>query len=47
LAAALGRLLADAELRARLGAAAERRAATLNEDEVWGRLDTLYQELAR
>jgi glycosyltransferase involved in cell wall biosynthesis len=47
LAVALERLLGDAALRSRLGGAAARRAATMSEDEVWGRLDALYQELAR
>jgi glycosyltransferase involved in cell wall biosynthesis len=45
LAAAIGRLLGDAEARRRLGRAARARAASLNEVEVYGRLDTLYREV--
>lgn len=44
LAEAIGRLLGSAEERRRLGRAAERRAATLNEVEVYGRLDAIYRE---
>jgi glycosyltransferase involved in cell wall biosynthesis len=47
LATALRRLAGDPELRRRLGAAARRRALALNEDEVYGRLSALYEELAR
>ncbi|HEY1854945.1 MAG TPA: glycosyltransferase family 4 protein [Solirubrobacterales bacterium] len=47
LGAAVGRLLADPELRVRLGAGAARRAAAMSEKAVWGQLDALYQELAR
>jgi glycosyltransferase involved in cell wall biosynthesis len=46
LAAALERLLGDAALRARLGAAAARRAAAMSEEAIWGQLDALYRELA-
>jgi glycosyltransferase involved in cell wall biosynthesis len=45
LAAALARLAADADLRARLGAAARERARRLNAEEVTGRLDRIYREL--
>ena len=44
LAEAIGRLLGSAQERRRLGQAAERRAATLNEVEVYGRLDAIYRE---
>jgi glycosyltransferase involved in cell wall biosynthesis len=47
LAAAVGRLLGDAGERRRLGRAARERAATLNEVEVYGRLDALYREVLR
>lgn len=46
LAAALSRLAADAELRARLGDAARERAERLNADEVTGRLVAIYRELS-
>lgn len=45
LAAALARLAADAELRARLGPAARERAARLNSEEVTDRLDRIYRDL--
>ncbi len=45
LAAALTRFAGDAELRARLGSAARRRAERLNADEVTGRLDAIYRGL--
>ncbi|HEU4598525.1 MAG TPA: glycosyltransferase family 4 protein [Solirubrobacterales bacterium] len=44
LATAIDALLADSDRCQRLGAAAARRAGTLNEEEVCGRLDQLYQE---
>jgi glycosyltransferase involved in cell wall biosynthesis len=44
LATAIDALLSDPQRCRRLGAAAARRAETLNEDEVCGRLDRLYQE---
>lgn len=44
LADAIGRLLDAPEERRRLAAAAEARAATLNEVEVYGRLDQVYRE---
>jgi glycosyltransferase involved in cell wall biosynthesis len=47
LAAAIGRLLEDPGERLRLGRAARERAATLNEVEVYGRLDSIYQEVLR
>ncbi len=47
LAAAIGRLLGDPRERLRLGRAARKRAATLNEVEVYGRLDSIYQEVLR
>lgn len=46
LAEAVRALAADPERRARLGRAARERARRLNEDEVSGRLDTIYRELA-
>lgn len=45
LAEAIGALMRDPGERRRLGQAARRRALTLNEDEVCGRLDSLYREL--
>lgn len=45
LAAALARLAADADLRARLGPAARERARRLNAEEVTDRLDGIYREL--
>jgi glycosyltransferase involved in cell wall biosynthesis len=45
LAAAIVALMRDPSQRLRLGQAARRRALSLNEDEVCGRLDTLYREL--
>lgn len=47
LAAAMRRLLGDSEERRRLGEAARLRAASLNEVEVYGRLDTIYKEVLR
>lgn len=47
LADAIGRLMRDPDERQRLGRAARRRALSLNEDEVCGRLDALYRELVR
>jgi glycosyltransferase involved in cell wall biosynthesis len=47
LATAIGRLLGDPEERQRLGRAARERAASLNEVEVYGRLDSLYRETTR
>jgi len=44
LAEAIGRLLGAPEERRRLGLAAEERAASLNEVEVYGRLDAIYRE---
>lgn len=44
LADAVGRLLGDRGERRRLAAAAEERAAALNEVEVYGRLDQVYRE---
>ncbi len=46
LADAIRDLLGDPGERLRLAAAARRRALTLNEDEVCGRLDAIYRELA-
>ncbi|HEX5911265.1 MAG TPA: glycosyltransferase family 4 protein [Thermoleophilaceae bacterium] len=46
LAGAVSELLADGALRARLGTAARSRAERLTRDEVWGRLDAVYRELA-
>jgi len=46
LADAACRLLEDRALRARMGAAARARAERLTLDEVWGRLDAVYRELA-
>lgn len=46
LAAALRRLLDDPGLRRRLAAAAERRSGDFTEDAVWGRLETIYEEMA-
>lgn len=46
LATRLASLVADGAERARLGAAARARAKRLNADEVCGRLDAVYQELA-
>lgn len=46
LADAMRALLADPDERLRLGRAARRRALVLNEDEVCGRLDAIYRELA-
>jgi len=45
LAAALTRLAADADLRARLAAAARERARRLNAEEVTDRLDRIYRDL--
>jgi glycosyltransferase involved in cell wall biosynthesis len=45
LADGIRRLMRDPEERRRLGRAARRRALSLNEDEVCGRLDALYREL--
>jgi glycosyltransferase involved in cell wall biosynthesis len=45
LADAIRALMRDPDERLRLGRAARRRALALNEDEVCGRLDTLYREL--
>ncbi|MFL5897554.1 MAG: glycosyltransferase family 4 protein [Solirubrobacterales bacterium] len=45
LAAAVGALLADPERCRRLGEAARSRAATINDEEVCGRLDALYREV--
>jgi glycosyltransferase involved in cell wall biosynthesis len=45
LAAALSRLVADGELRERLGAAARERAQRLNAEEVTGRLEEIYRDL--
>jgi glycosyltransferase involved in cell wall biosynthesis len=45
LADAIRALMRDPEERRRLGRAARQRALSLNEDEVCGRLDTLYREL--
>ncbi len=47
LTSAVRRLLGDPEERRRLGCAAAQRARSLNEVEVYGRLDTLYRELLR
>jgi glycosyltransferase involved in cell wall biosynthesis len=47
LAAAIAELMRDPEARLRLGEAARRRALSLNEEEVCGRLAALYQELVR
>jgi glycosyltransferase involved in cell wall biosynthesis len=47
LAEEIERLMRDPEERQRLGRAARQRALTLNEDEVCGRLDALYQELVK
>jgi glycosyltransferase involved in cell wall biosynthesis len=47
LAARVRQLLEDSEERRRLGKAARERAASLNEVEVCGRLDALYQEVLR
>jgi glycosyltransferase involved in cell wall biosynthesis len=47
LAAAMRDLLADPDERLRLGRAARKRALALNEEEVCGRLDAIYRELAR
>jgi glycosyltransferase involved in cell wall biosynthesis len=46
LAQAACRLLDDPALRERLGEAARARAERLTRDEVWGRLDSVYQELS-
>lgn len=46
LAEAMRQLLADPDGRLRLGQAARQRALTLNEEEVCGRLDAIYRELA-
>lgn len=46
LAAGIAELIADPEQRRRLGRAARERALALNEDEVCGRLDAIYGELA-
>ena len=46
LALALGQLLADPELRGRLGRAARARAEHLNGVEVFGRLEALYETVA-
>jgi glycosyltransferase involved in cell wall biosynthesis len=46
LARAVARLAGDPALRARLGAAAARRADRLGDEEVYQRLDDLYHELA-
>ena len=46
LAAAVRALVADPERRAALGDAARARAERLNEEEVSGRLDSLYRELS-
>ena len=45
LAAALGRVASDSELRARLGRAARARAAELGPDRLAERLDELYRSL--
>jgi glycosyltransferase involved in cell wall biosynthesis len=45
LAAALGRLAADPELRERLGRAARKRAVELGPEQVAARFDALYREL--
>lgn len=45
LADAIRALMRDPEARLRLGQAARRRALSLNDDEVCGRLDALYREL--
>lgn len=45
LAEAIRELMRDPEARLSLGRAARRRALSLNEDEVCGRLDALYREL--
>jgi glycosyltransferase involved in cell wall biosynthesis len=47
LADAIRGLMHDPAERQRLGQAARQRALSLNEDEVCGRLDTLYRELVR
>jgi glycosyltransferase involved in cell wall biosynthesis len=47
LADAIRQLMRDPDERLRLGRAARRRALSLNEDEVCGRLDALYRELAK
>jgi len=47
LATAIGRLLDAPQERRRLGRAAQERAATLNEVEVYGRLDAIYREVVR
>jgi glycosyltransferase involved in cell wall biosynthesis len=47
LAAAIGRLLDDPQERLRLGRSAQKRATTLNEVEVYGRLDSIYREALR
>ena len=44
---AIRRLLPDRDERRRLGRAARERAASLNKDQVCGRLDVLYRELVR
>ncbi len=46
LADSIRRLMRDPDERRRLGHAARQRALSLNEDEVCGRLDSLYRELA-
>ncbi len=45
LAEAIAQLMRDPEARQRLGRAARKRALSLNEEEVCGRLDALYREL--
>lgn len=47
LATAIRKQMGDPEERHRLGQAARKRALSLNEDEVCGRLDSLYRELVK
>jgi glycosyltransferase involved in cell wall biosynthesis len=47
LADAIRELMRSPDTRVRFGQAARKRALSLNEDEVCGRLDALYQELVR
>lgn len=46
LVGAVAAVASDAELRGRLGSAARERASRLNADEVFGRLDAIYRQLA-
>lgn len=45
LAAAIARIAGDAELRVRLGEAAQRRAAEMDADRIAARIDAIYREL--